>query len=158
MAAKSSIVVMKTLTLRTFCRLLPASSRTACRFLSACLYVDDGDLSVGWLILLQEEMLRGGGESLAHRPVLDGPVDDLGRLRVDANVAGAVDHAVELDGLRELGERLGSLLREDGLDLAHVVVWRVSLDGLDGLEEEYRKPQENGLLTEPVLYGLTEAQ
>lgn len=57
----------------------------------------------------------------AHRPVLDRPADDLGRLRVHADVAGAVDHAVELDGLRELGERLGSLLREDGLDLAHFV-------------------------------------
>lgn len=54
-----------------------------------------------------------------YRPVLDSSSHRLGRLRVEPDGPGAVDEAVVLDGLRELGERLGGLSRQDAFDLAH---------------------------------------
>lgn len=57
----------------------------------------------------------------AHSPIFDCSFDYLGGLRVDPDVPGAVNHAVELDRLRELGERLGRLVCEDSLDFGHFV-------------------------------------
>lgn len=43
--------------------------------------------------------------------VLHATLDQRRRSRVEANAAGAVDHAIVLDGLRELGQRLRRLVR-----------------------------------------------
>lgn len=55
MVAKSSMVVMKMLTLRTFLLLLPDASRTASRFFRACLCGDH------WLLV--RVGIEGEGES-----------------------------------------------------------------------------------------------
>ena len=56
-----------------------------------------------------------------YSPVLDCAFHSLGRLWVDADISGAVDHAIVLDGLGELRERLGSLRREYCFGLAHLI-------------------------------------
>lgn len=53
----------------------------------------------------------------AYCTILDSSFDDFGGLWVHSNVTRAVDHAVELDGLGELRERLGRRSGEDCLRL-----------------------------------------
>jgi hypothetical protein len=56
-------------------------------------------------------------EAVTYRPIRDGTFHLTVRLGVDADVPGAIDHAVVLDGLGELGKRLRRLGGEDALDL-----------------------------------------
>lgn len=51
----------------------------------------------------------------AYGTVLDGALDDFRGLGVHPDVARAVDHAIVLEGLGELRERLGCRGREDYL-------------------------------------------
>lgn len=69
--------------------------------------------------------LLRGYHFIAYCTILDGSLDELGRFGVHSNVARAVDHAVELDGLGELRERLGRRSCEDCLRLGgHFDGWR----------------------------------
>lgn len=75
----------------------------------------------------------GGGFDEAYRPVLDGPLrlDHARLVWEDADVAGAVDHAVVLYGLGELGEGGRGGGREDFF-LGHFcglfVLWSVDVE------------------------------
>lgn len=73
-----------------------------------------------------------------YRPVFDCSIHWLESLRVKPDVTGAVDHAIVLDGLGELWERLWSVLRENAFDLAHVDCLCIQMrDEIQALESKF---------------------
>lgn len=59
------------------------------------------------------------GKSWSYSSVLNGSFNCLPRHGIQSDVPRAVDHAVELHGLGELGEGLGSLVGEYDFDSRH---------------------------------------
>lgn len=106
-AAKSAISAIKTLTLTTFSMVVPEAVRTAVRFLMHWCWVfpsvEDCDNVKEWK---------------AYSSSLDISLHEFASLRIESDLAGAVNGAVGDNGLViDAGQRLRGVWGEDGLFL-----------------------------------------
>lgn len=130
MVLKLSIVVRKMFALTTFCRLLPASSKTAARFFRAWRWVEVRGSVMCTLIV-----------AITHGLFFHAALRKFGCLRVKSQAARTVDHAIVFDRRGKLWQWFRCLIGDDSFGGRHF--WGVSVNNLE-LRERKRSVSSCG--------------